>query len=166
MMMKNLSTTAECLRDLVAFHAERINGYENMRNKFSPEETCLESLFTGFIRQSKMMKKELYDIGTSMGIKEEMLLPQQEGEYGLAWSVVKAVFSDRMPSYSLDKCKSGENALLIAYHSVEGTDGLNAEVRALVNKQKREVIAARDWIAHFERLLHKQAMKEPLAAVS
>ncbi|SEL28615.1 ferritin family protein [Parapedobacter koreensis] len=161
--MENLKTTVECLRDLVAFHSERINGYETLLNRLTTEEQHLVTLFEAFIKQSMMMKQELLDIGAQLGLAETRLITG--GKFGLAWSVVKAVFSSRMPSYSLDKCKSGENALLIAYHSVEGTEGLQSSLRLIINRQKREVIAARDWITHFGAL-QGQAVQHQLAAVS
>ncbi|MBK1441575.1 hypothetical protein JHJ32_16370 [Parapedobacter sp. ISTM3] len=161
--MENLKTTVECLRDLVAFHSERINGYEALLNRLTPDEQHLTTLFEAFIKQSINMRQELLDIGANWGLPETQLVVG--GRFGLAWSVVKAVFSSKMPSYSLDKCKSGENALLIAYHSVEGTDGLQPALRLVINRQKREVIAARDWIAHFGRL-QGQPVEQPLAAVS
>ena len=162
--MENLAITMECLRDLVAFHTERISGYEAMLNKLAPDEQHLGTLFNAFIKQSANMKDELLQMGSLWGLDEEQL--QHPGRYGLAWSMVKAVFFSRMPSYSLDKCKSGENALLIAYHSVEGTHGLQDPVRLLVNRQKREVIEARDWIAHFSTLLPRTERKEELAVMS
>ncbi len=161
--MENLSKTMECLRDLIAFHTERINGYERMLTTLSTEEQQLATLLNAFIRQSKNMKKELLHASALLGLDDIRL--HHESRFGLAWSVVKAVFSSRMPNYALDKCKSGENALLIAYHSVEGTDGLQPEIRTLVNKQKREVIEAREWIGYFERL-PPRPVKQSLAAVS
>lgn len=162
--MENLAITMECLRDLVAFHTERISGYEAMLNGLTPDEQYLSTLFNAFIRQSANMKGELLQMGTFWGLDEEQL--QHPGRYGFAWAMVKAVFSSRMPSYSLDKCKSGENALLIAYHSVEGTQGLPNPVRLLINRQKREVIGARDWIAHFATLPGQTERTQELVAVS
>lgn len=153
----------ECLQDLVAFHSERINGYQALLNRLSADEQHLATLFEAFIKQSTTMKLELLERGAQCGLMEPQLA--SNGHFGLAWSVVKAVFSSRMPSYALDKCRSGENALLIAYHSVEGTDGLQSSVRVLVNRQKREVIAARDWISHFERFC-SHPVPQQLAAVS
>ncbi|PPK99113.1 hypothetical protein [Parapedobacter indicus] len=161
--MENLKTTTECLQDLVAFHSERINGYQALLNRLTADEHHLTTLFEAFIKQSIKMKLELLDMGVQCGLEETQLTAS--GQFGLAWSVVKAVFSSRMPSYALDKCRSGENALLIAYHSVEGTDGLQPSLRALVNQQKREVIAARDWISHFERFC-SHSVRQQLAAVS
>ena len=154
----------ECLRDLVAFHTERISGYEAMLDRLTPDEQHLGTLFNAFIKQSTTMKDELLQMGTLWGLDEEQL--QHPGRYGLAWSMVKAVFCSRMPSYPLDKCRSGENALLIAYHSVEGTQGLQGPARLLANRQKREVIGARDWIAHFSTLVPQPEHKEELVAVS
>jgi len=148
--MENLKTTMECLQDLVAFHMERINGYRVLLTRISAEEQHLTTLFEAFIKQSMTMKMELAVMGTQYGLEETQL--EFSGQFGLAWSVVKAVFSSRMPGYVLDKCRSGENALLIAYHSIEGTDGLQSPLRQLINRQKREIIGARDWIVHFERL--------------
>ncbi len=153
----------ECLQDLVAFHSERINGYQALLNRLMAEEQHLATLFEAFIKQSITMKLELMDMGARWGLAESQLTAG--GQFGLAWSVVRVVFSSRMPSYALDKCRSGENALLIAYHSVEGTDGLQSSLRALVNRQKREVIAARDWITHFERFC-SHSVSQQLAAVS
>ncbi|MFC7522484.1 hypothetical protein ACFQRK_00900 [Parapedobacter sp. GCM10030251] len=161
--MENLKTTMECLRDLVAFHSERINGYQALLNGLLADERHLTTLFEAFIKQSTAMKLELIEMGAQFGLTEMQLTTG--GQFGLAWSVVKAVFSSRMPSYSLEKCRSGENALLIAYHSVEGTDGLQSPLRALVNRQKRELIDARGWISHFERLGNHHAAQQ-LAAVS
>ena len=161
--MENLAITVECIRDLVTFHAERISGYEAMLDGLTQEEQHLATLFNAFIKQSGNMKEELLQISTLWGLDVEQL--QHHGKYGSAWSMVKAVFSSRMPSYSLDKCRSGENALLIAYHSVEGTEGLQPAVRSLINRQKREVIAARDWIDHFGRL-QDYPEQEQLAAIS
>lgn len=153
--MENLKTTVECLRDLVAFHSERINGYEALLNRLTTDERHLATLFGAFIKQSISMKSELLHMGARLGLAEAQLTVS--GKFGLAWSMVKAVFSSRMPSYVLDKCKSGENALLIAYHSVEGMEGLLPAIRVVVNKQKREVITVRGWIAHFENLHQKAA---------
>ncbi|MFC3199028.1 hypothetical protein ACFOET_15495 [Parapedobacter deserti] len=161
--MENLKITEECLRDLVAFHAERIKGYETMLASLTPDEGHLVALFEAFIKQSAQMKGELLQSGVQWGLMEDEV--PLDGQFGLAWSVVKTVFSSRMPSYSLAKCKSGENALLIAYHCVEGTDGLYPPMRSLVNKQKREVIAAREWITHFEGL-GSPSVQQELAAVS
>lgn len=154
----------ECLQDLVAFHSERISGYQVLLNGLSADEQHLATLFDAFIKQSIAMKLELIDMGARSGLAETQLTTG--GRFDLAWSVVKAVFSSRMPSYALDKCRSGENALLIAYHSVEGTDGLQSSLRALVNRQKRELIDARDWILHFERLRTPPTVQAQLAAVS
>ncbi len=140
----------ECLQDLAAFHSERIDGYEAMLSALVPTDRHLATLFQAFIKQSVGMKDELVQIGSLWEIDRAQL--EHGCKFGLAWSVVKTVFSSRMPSYVLDKCRSGENALLIAYHSVEGTDGLEPAVRQLVKRQKRELIAARDWILHFEGL--------------
>ncbi len=157
--MENLKITAECLQDLVAFHSERVAGYRAMMGSLAGDERHLTTLFNAFIEQSNTMNEELSRLGPEWGWDGEQ--SDEGGKYGLAWSVVKAVFSSNMPCYLLDKCRSGENALLIAYHSIECTDGLAEPVRLLINRQKREVIAARDWIAHFESLpvsrpLHEQ----------
>lgn len=163
--MENLKNAAECLSDLIDFHNERITGYKKALGMLVSGEQCLETLFNAFIKQSENMKVELSDVASRYGLTVQL---QSEG-FGTAWSVVKAVFDSRMPSYSLDRCKSGENALLIAYHSVEGSNGLDMELRDLVKKQKREIIAARDWITHFENFLLAGAAAKPsqqLAAVS
>jgi len=146
--MENLKITVECLRDLAAFHNERVAGYQALTECLAGEEQYLATLFNAFIAQSNAMGEELRQIGESWGWNGKQL--HDAGKYGLAWSVVKAVFASNMPCYPVDKCRSGENALLIAYHSIEGTDGLAEPVRLLINRQKREVIAARDWITHFE----------------
>lgn len=161
--MENLKTTVECLQDLVAFHSERISGYQALLNRLSADEQHLSTLFEAFIKQSIAMKLELMEMGAQYGLAERQLVA---GQFGLAWSVVKTVFSSRMPGYVLDKCRSGENALLIAYHSIEGTDGLQSALRSLINRQKREVIAARDWILHFERFGSSSVPQQQLAAVS
>lgn len=164
--MDNLMKTTECLRDLMAFHTERVAGYESMLGGLTRDEQHLTALFDAFIRQSMLMKKDLQDLGVECGVDASWLQPDQ-GRLGLAWSVVKTVFSSRMPNYPLGKCRSGENALLIAYHAVEGSDGLPPALRSLINKQKRDVIAARDWIAHFEGPLSgEQQAEQRLAAVS
>lgn len=161
--MENLKITMECLRDLAAFHTERVVGYRTMIGGLKGDEQHLMTLFNAFIAQSNAMGEELGRLSADWGWGDEAL--EDGGRYGLAWSVVKAVFSSNMPCRLLDKCRSGENALLIAYHSIEGTDGLDESVRLLVNRQKREVIAARDWITHFEELPISQPLHEqPLGA--
>jgi len=155
----------ECLRDLVAFHNERVAGYRTMMAGLTGDEQHLITLFNAFINQSNAMGEELSRLGADWGWDGEQL--EDDGKFGYAWSVVKAVFSSNMPCYLLDKCRSGENALLIAYHSIERTTGLAESVRGLVNRQKREVIAARDWIAHFESLSVPPAWhKQPAGAAS
>src|SRR5690606_5928058 len=136
-----------------------------MLGSLAGDETHLKTLFNAFIAQSKAMGEELGKLKTDWAGGD---LDQLEagGKYGLAWSVVKAVFSSHMPCYLIDKCRSGENALLIAYHSIESTEGLAESVRLLINRQKREVIAARDWIAHFESIPMPQLRHEqPMGAV-
>jgi hypothetical protein len=160
--MENLKITIECLEDLIAFHAERIDGYDALLSRLSAEDECLATLFRAFIKQSHNMRDELIRAEAMWNMDEGQL--RRSGRFGLAWSVVKAVFSSNMPTYPLDKCKSGENAFLIAYHSVEGTDGLHPAIRLLVNRQKREVIEAREWILHFEGV--RKAPIQQLAAVS
>ncbi|MGV3762224.1 DUF2383 domain-containing protein [Parapedobacter sp.] len=157
--MENLKITVECLRDLAAFHSERVAGYRTMMDRLAEDEAYLITLFNAFIAQSKTMAEELSRTGKDWGLDD---LDQSEvnGKYGLAWSVVKAVFSSKMPCYLLDKCRSGENALLIAYHCIENTGGLAEPIRLLINRQKREVIAARDWIAHFEALPRQAPLHE------
>jgi len=160
--MENLKKAAECLHDLIDFHKERINGYKKALSALNVDERCLETLFNAFIKQSENMKAELNDLAYRCGIAARL-----RSEMGLTWSVVKAVFDSRMPTHSLERCKSGENALLIAYHGVEGSDGLDLEIREVVKKQKREIIAARDWIAHFERfMMMPTTSQQQLAAVS
>lgn len=161
--MENLKITVECLRDLAAFHNERVAGYQALIDCLAGEERHLATLFNAFIAQSNAMGEELRQAGPAWGWDGKQL--HEDGKYGLAWSVVKAVFSSKMPCYPVDKCRSGENALLIAYHSIECTGGLAEPVRLLINRQKREVIAARDWITHFETLHIPQPMHaQPLAA--
>lgn len=147
--MNGLEITVECLRDLVAFHSERVAGYRTMMGHLTGDEVHLITLFNAFIAQSNAMGKELSKVGADWG-GNDLNLSVADGKYGLAWSVVKAVFSSQMPCYLLDKCRSGENALLIAYHAVERTVGLAEPVRLLISRQKRQVIAARDWFAHVE----------------
>lgn len=149
--MENLKKAIECLSDLIDLHQERISGYQNVLHALGSEENCLETLFTAFIKQSEGMKAELDREANEYGIRKQ--LTAGSGKFGLTWSVVKTVFNSRMPARPLDKCKSGENALLIAYHGMEGSEGLDQKMRELVKKQKREIIAARDWITHFESLL-------------
>lgn len=162
--MENLKITVECLRDLEAFHTERVAGYRTMMDGLAGDEKHLITLFNAFIAQSNTMGEELRKLEADWGSDGDQTTG--DGKYGLAWSVVKAVFCSKMPGYLLDKCRSGENALLIAYHSVEGTEGLAEPVRLLVNRQKREVIAARDWIAHFEALPVPQPVRErPMGAL-
>ncbi|MEC3881671.1 hypothetical protein [Parapedobacter sp. 10938] len=161
--MENLKITVECLRDLAAFHNERVAGYRSMMDSLAGDEKHLITLFNAFIAQSNAMGEELKKLGADWGsnVRDQS---EGDGKYGLAWSVVKAVFSSRMPCYLLDRCRSGENALLIAYHSIEGTDGLAEPVRLLINRQKREVIAARDWIAHFEAPPQQPLHEQPVGA--
>lgn len=162
--MENLKITVECLQDLAAFHYERVAGYRAMMGNLADHEQHLTTLFNAFIAQSNTMGEELSRLGLEWGWDGVQL--KEGGKYGLAWSVVKAVFSSNMPCYPLDKCRSGENALLIAYHSIECTAGLAESVRLLINRQKREVIAARDWIVHFETLpMSRSLHEEPVRAV-
>ncbi len=164
MVMENLKITVECLRDLVAFHHERVAGYRKMLTNLSTSEQHLCTLFNAFIAQSSTMGDELARLGQEWGFDGN---ESEDGKYGLARSVVKTVFSSKMPCYLLEKCRSGENALLIAYHSIETTDGLAESVRLIINRQKREIIAARDWIAHFESLpLPQQLHQQPLGAMA
>lgn len=164
MMMENLKITVECLRDLVAFHQERIAGYRAMMGNLAPSEQHLNTLFNAFISQSTSMGDELVRLMREWGCDGNAL---EDGRYGLAWSVVKAVFSSKMPCYLLDKCRSGENALLIAYHTIEKTDGLAEPVRLLINRQKRDIIAAREWMVHFESLhIPQQPHRQPIGAMA
>src|SRR5690606_3032708 len=136
-----------------------------MLGSLAGDETHLKTLFNAFIAQSKAMGEELGKLKADWAGGD---LDQLEsgGKYGLAWSVVKAVFSSNMPCYLIDRCRSGENALLIAYHSIESTEGLAEPVRLLVNRQKREVIEARDWIAHFESVPASRPLQEqPIGVV-
>lgn len=149
--MENLKRVTECLYDLIDLHQERINGYKNLFNMLEGEEYCLETLFMAFIKQSENMKAELIREANNCGITIQST--SDASRFGLNWSVVKTVFNSRMPALPLAKCKSGENALLIAYHGVERSDGLDLKIWELIKKQKREIIAARDWITHFESLL-------------
>src|SRR5690606_27189292 len=107
--MENLKITVECLRDLAAFHNERVAGYRAMLGSLAGDETHLKTLFNAFIAQSKAMGEELGKLKADWAGGD---LDQLEsgGKYGLAWSVVKAVFSSHMPCYLIDKCRSGENA--------------------------------------------------------
>ena len=162
--MENGRITMECLRDLVAFHHERVAGYRAMMESLGSDEQHLSTLFNAFIAQSGAMGEELSKVGADWGWDDEHL--EDGSKYGLAWSVVKAVFSSNMPCYLIDRCRSGENALLIAYHSIESTEGLAEPVRLLVNRQKREVIEARDWIAHFESVPASRPLQEqPIGVV-
>src|SRR3546814_814923 len=156
--MESLKITVECLRDLVAFHHERVTGYRNMMESLADDEQHLITLFNAFIAQSSVMGEELSNLSADWRWDGEKL--EDGGKYGVAWSVVKAVFSSNMPCYLIDRCRSGENALLIAYHSVESTDGLAESVRLLVNRQKREVVAAREWIAHFDSIPAARPLQE------
>lgn len=163
--MENLKITVECLRDLAAFHNERMAGYRAMLGSLAGDEAHLKTLFNAFIAQSKAMGEELRKLETDWA-EDDVDKLEADGKYGFAWSVVKVVFSSHMPCYLIDKCRSGENALLIAYHSIESTAGLAEPVRLLINRQKREVIAARDWISHFESIPMPQMRHEqPIEAV-
>ena len=147
----------------MAFHYERVAGYHAMIDSLSSNEAHLLTLFKAFINQSQAMSQDLQQLGSAWGWDGEQV--DDRSNYGLAWSVVKAVFSSNMPSYPLDRCRSGENALLIGYHSIERTEGLAEPVQLLINRQKRELITARDWITRFENLAVPQSRPRQPAAV-
>src|SRR5690606_39502094 len=99
MMMENLKITVECLRDLVAFHQERIAGYRAMMGNLAPSEQHLNTLFNAFISQSTSMGDELIRLMREWGWDGNGL---EEGQYGVAWSGGKGVFVRKMHCELLD----------------------------------------------------------------
>src|SRR3546814_15686279 len=91
--MESLKITVECLRDLLAFHHERVTGYRNMMESLADDEQHLITLFNAFLPQRSVMGEELSKLGTDWGWDGERL--EDGGKYGVDWCVVNAVFPSK-----------------------------------------------------------------------
>lgn len=147
--MQNIALTDEILNDLIKINNDRIAGYERAIKETQSLDVDLKATFEGMIRESKEYKQELADKVTHHGGKVETGTTAA-GKIYRAWMDVKAKFTGSDRKAILSSCEFGEDAAQRAYKAaLEVDEELEADVRSLIEEQKRKLKASHDVIKKY-----------------
>lgn len=143
--METRTVNAEILNDLVQINNDRVAGYEKAIEELKVEDSDLKTLFVEMIRQSHRHKSALVSEVQVLGAEAETGTTTS-GKIYRAWMDVKAVFTGHDRETVLNNCEFGEDAAQKAYKMALETEGLSANLRALITEQKAELRSSHDQI--------------------
>lgn len=143
--MENSKVNAELLNDLIQINNDRVAGYEKAIEELKVEDSDLKTLFVEMIRQSHRHKSALVSEVQVLGAEAETGTTTS-GKIYRAWMDVKAVFTGHDRETVLNNCEFGEDAAQKAYKMALETEGLSANLRALITEQKAELRSSHDQI--------------------
>jgi len=136
--MENNSVNNDVLNDLIKIGNDRIKGYETALSEVQPEDNDLKMIFAKMLTQSQQLKSDLAMELQASG-KEVPDDTTTSGKIYRTWMDVKAMFTGNDRRAVLSNCEYGEDAAQKAYDSALQTDGLAANLRDLISKQKAEL---------------------------
>ena len=143
--MENSTMNTEILNDLIEINNDRIAGYQKAIEDLHVEDADLKTLFVEMIRQSHRHKADLVREVQVLGGEAETG-STTSGKIYRAWMDVKAVFTGHDRETVLNNCEFGEDAAQKAYKTALETEGLSANLRAIISSQKEELRASHDEI--------------------
>jgi len=133
----------EALNDLIEINNDRVTGYEKAAAQ--ADDSDLKSIFNSYAADSKKLASELRQL-----VEREGSHPAEgttfRGKIYRTWMDVKATFGGDNRHGILASCEFGEDAAQRAYKTALEDKDLNAEERALLEKQKEILRGAHDRI--------------------
>lgn len=143
--MENSTLNKEVLNDLIEINNDRVVGYEKAIEELKQEDGDLKSLFVEMIGQSHKLKSALVQEVQVLGADAESGTTTS-GKIYRAWMDLKAVFTGHNRETVLNNCEFGEDAAQKAYKMALETEGLSADLRALITEQKASLRMSHDQI--------------------
>ncbi|EDM35942.1 hypothetical protein PBAL39_23082 [Pedobacter sp. BAL39] len=143
--MENNTVNTEILNDLIQINNDRVKGYEKAIEELKTEDADLRSLFAEMIRQSQQHKATLTQEVQVLGVTADTGTTTS-GKIYRAWMDVKAVFTGHDRETVLNNCEFGEDAAQKAYKTALETEGLSANLNAIVAEQKADLRVSHDQI--------------------
>jgi uncharacterized protein (TIGR02284 family) len=133
----------EALNDLIEINNDRVVGYEKAAAQ--ADDSDLKEIFNANASESKRFAEELRQLAEREGSH-----PAEgttfRGKIYRTWMDVKATFGGDSRHGVLASCEFGEDAAQRAYNTALDDKDLNAEERALLEKQKQVLRSAHDRI--------------------
>ena len=133
----------EALNDLIEINNDRVTGYEKAAAQ--ADDSDLKSIFNSNASESRKFAEELRHL-----VEREGSNPAEgttfRGKIYRTWMDVKATFGGDSRHGVLASCEFGEDAAQRAYNTALDDKDLNAEERALLEKQKQVLRSAHDRI--------------------
>lgn len=144
-MQTTNEANSEVLNDLVLINNDRIQGYQKAKEQLTdPVDSDLAMTFDEMAAQSRKNVTELQRyVNTDAAQTNETT---NAGKLYRAWMGVKATFSGNDRKSMLEACEYGEDKAQQAYRDALAEDGLSADARELVTKQKQELKSSHDRI--------------------
>ena len=135
----------DILNDLVAILNDRIEGYTKAKNELEGKEEDLNLLFMDFIDESRNLRNEL---------GEEVVVLKGEiesdtttrGKVYRIWMDLKDAFAGGDRHSVLAACEYGEDAAQQAYTAALSEEGLPANLRLIIEKQKQTLRRSHDQV--------------------
>ena len=134
---------SEVLRDLIRINNDRVTGYSKAATQAKDQD--LQSFFGQLAQQSRQFANELRSL-LSANDKDVTDETTTAGKIYRAWMDVKATFGGDDRKNVLASCEFGEDAAQKAYKSAFKEDDLSPDVRAIIERQKSELLEAHDRI--------------------
>lgn len=143
--MENQKVNTEILNDLIQINNDRITGYQKAIEELHVEDADLKSLFVEMVRQSNRHKSALTQEVQVLGEEPEQGTTLS-GKIYRAWMDVKAVFTGHDRETVLNNCEFGEDAAQKAYQMALESEGLSANLNAIIRQQQADLKASHDQI--------------------
>ncbi len=143
--METNEKNAGVLNDLIEINNDRLKGYEKAVGETKTEDADLRELFIEVAGVSRTCLDELKKFVARNG-EEPAEGTTQRGKIYRVWMDVKAVITGHNRKAILASCEFGEDAAQRAYQQALDTEGLSADVRAVITEQKATLRKSHDRI--------------------
>jgi len=143
--MKSSKEIIEVLNDLIKINNDRIEGYDKAIENAKTIDIGLQTIFSKMKSESIKYIAELHNRILQLG-GEPTDNTTVSGKLYRAWMDVKATFTGKDRKSLLDACEYGEDAAQKAYKDAIEEEGLPADIRDLISKQKRSLRRSHDEI--------------------
>ena len=143
--MEKNNDLIEVLNDLIQINNDRVVGYEKAAKELSAADVDLKAIFSQMSAESRKYTTELSaEVGRLGG--DPTTSTTASGKIYRAWMDVKAVFTGHDRETVLNNCEFGEDAAQKAYKTALETEGLSANLNAIVAEQKADLRVSHDQI--------------------
>lgn len=151
--MKSNDQTIGILNDLIKINNDRVEGYEKAI-KDAAGNPDLVKTFSEYADQSRGYSSELRRYVAELG-GDPSESTTVSGKIYRLWMDLRSAVSTSERASALDLCEYGEDAAQKTYReALQETDGLPADIIALITTQKAELKRSHDTIKRLRDLQH------------